>query len=70
MRYTHAEARIVAERTGIIDQMFVNSGTLVHAGQPLLEIESERYLRNGEKLSDLETEQEAYARFFQVVFNA
>ena len=57
LRYSHAEARVFAERAGVIDQVFVENGTIVKAGDPLLAIESERYLRNGEKLSDLEIQQ-------------
>ena len=53
LRYSSAEARIFADRAGIIDRVFVENGQLVDAGAPILEIKSEQYLSDGSALSDL-----------------
>lgn len=52
LRVDGAEAKIYALEPGIISEVLVEDGTLVEAGQPLFKITSDRYLENGESLSD------------------
>ena len=53
LRYTTAEARIVVDRAGVVDKVFIEDGHSVKAGQPLLRVKSERYLSDGTTLNEL-----------------
>jgi len=53
LQFSQAEARLQAEQSGIITDLFVQNGERVQRGDPLVEIESETYLRDGQRVSDL-----------------
>ena len=57
LRHSQAEARIVAEESGTINRMFVANGTSVTTGDPLIELESDRFLRDGRRFSELAIDQ-------------
>lgn len=57
LRYSQAEARVIALEGGTITQMFVTNGSKVSIGDPLIELESDRFLRDGRRLSDLAIDQ-------------
>lgn len=53
LKYTTAEARIIADRAGVVDKIFIEDGNSVHTGQPLLRVKSERYLSDGATLDEV-----------------
>ena len=57
LRHTKAEARVSVVRGGTIIKIFVSDGTRVKVGDPLVEVESEQYLRDGRRFSELELDQ-------------
>lgn len=52
LRFDGAEARVFALEPGIISGVFVSDDHIVRAGDPLFEVTSERYLTDGQVLSD------------------
>lgn len=52
LRVDGAEARIYALESGLITKVMVDDGQVVNAGDPIAEITTERFMSNGEALSD------------------
>lgn len=57
LRHTQAEARIISERSGTVTEIFVKEQQRIAVGQPLVEIETDQYLRDGQRLSAIEQNQ-------------
>jgi membrane fusion protein len=52
LRFDGAEAKVFALEPGIVSYVFVSDEQIVAAGDPLFEVKSERYLTDGQVLSD------------------
>lgn len=57
LRHTQAEARIISERSGTVTEIFVKEQQRIAVGQPLVEMETDQYLRDGQRLSAIEQNQ-------------
>lgn len=52
IRFDGAEAKVFALEPGVVGEVFVDDEQIVEAGDPLFEVRSERYLTDGQVLSD------------------